>query len=854
MSYSFGNWIKTRRKAIDLTQQELATLVGCSTSMIFKIESDQRRPSRQIAELIADHLEIPADQRALFLDIARQKKNITHLENLQSLPTLDILTDSRQIYRKLPVSPTPFVGREHEISMIKQQLLEPACRMLTLTGPGGIGKTRLAVEVGHELVSNFADGVVFVSLAGVEQIESIVPAIADSLGLIFTGNAEPMDQMTAFLRTKKILLVIDNMEHLIEGGYVLGEILEGTLNVKTILTSREHLNLQWEWLFEIQGLPIPEGVSEVIEDNSAIKLFVQRARQTAHDFSLDEDNLEAIVRICQLVGGSPLAIELAASWVRMLSCPEIAQELEHNLDFLETSKLDVPQRHRSLKSVFEHSWKLLSDEDRALLMKLSIFQGGFTREAGNAVTGASLAGLSSLENKSLLQHSKDLDRYTLHELIRQYSLAKLHATPEEASELPEKHAMYYANWISELESALKSAKQHQISKLIRSESANWLASFQWAIENQRLDILRKMSPCLNWYYEVQGYYDDALVIIKAALTKFKSMGAPDHLKSTDEKTTFASLLLQVGWFEFRKGNVEEGSALFAQSLDIAAKYGDPEILFYIYANWGYLSNFTGNFSEAERLSSESLKFSKQLTPWHLAVSYSGLGIATYNQGKVTEAYHHLTKSLEIWRSVGDPRGLCYCLLHLALITLTLDEITKTESILRESNQIAATNKDWWSYAFGLDLMGMVSLAHGKNEDALAFFEQGKTQMNNIGDRFAFLHIVIHTGQAYAALGSIKEAEQLLQDAYTEAGQANWTPIILNALVTFIEIKDEYPADLKLAMALSVLSHPGIDPNLRIRSERVRDKNQSGLKAPQIEAAEKLAREKTAEVWAEEILN
>ncbi len=192
MSYSLGNWIKQRRKALDLTQKDLAELVGCSTSLIYKIEADQRRPSRQIAELIAERLAVPPEQRGLFLNIARQKKNLPNLEKLTPVPHLDPIPESEPAYRKLPSSPTPFVGRETEIHMISTQLLDPACRMVTLTGPGGYGKTRLAIEVGNMLEAHFPDGVVFVSLAGIERIESILPTITDSLGLTFSGTAAPI--------------------------------------------------------------------------------------------------------------------------------------------------------------------------------------------------------------------------------------------------------------------------------------------------------------------------------------------------------------------------------------------------------------------------------------------------------------------------------------------------------------------------------------------------------------------------------------------------------------------------------------------------------------------------------------
>jgi predicted ATPase/transcriptional regulator with XRE-family HTH domain len=850
MSYSFGNWIKTRRKALDLTQKQLADLVGCSMSMIFKIESDQRRPSRQIAELIAHHLDIPTNQRAAFLDIARQKKNLTYLEDLSAPPLPEFPPKQKPAYRKLPSSPTPFIGREHETSTIINQLLEPNCRMLTLTGPGGIGKTRLAIEVGKQLESHFSDGVVFVSLVGVGRIETIVPAIADSIGVSFSGSASPLVQICNFLRNKNILLVIDNMEHLIEGRQILGEILLNTQKLKMLLTSREHLNVQWEWLFEIKGLPIPEGFSSGIEKNSAVKLFVQRASQNSHDFSSDHVTLEAIVRICQLVDGSPLAIELAASWVRILSCEVIARQLEQNLDLLETNKPDVPLRHRSIKSVFNNSWDMLTDEDRRLLMKLSVFRGGFIRETAMAVAGASLVGLSSLVTKSLLRYNKELDRYDLHELIRQYAYAKLQASPNEESSTKEKHAEYYANWLEKLESPLKSPNQNQITKQISSESSNWLDAYHWMIQNQRLDLLERLSACLSWYFEVKGYFEDALIVSKIALEHFRSLGAPDALETPQEKSTFANLVSQVGWFEFRKGNVKEGSALYEESMEIAHQYGDPELLFYLYVNWGYISNFTGDFVEAVRLTTESFKYSQQLTPWHSAVASSALGIAIYNLGKLTEAYQTLTDSLETWRTVGDPRGLCYCMLHLSLVTISLDEISKTVSILQESNQIAAANHDWWSYAFGHDMLGVVSLAQGKYEEALDHLEQAKTRMRTIGDRYSLLYILVHLGQTYTALGSDETAMQLFQEAYSEAYQANWVPIILDILISLIEMSKELAVEDKLAIALSVLEHPGITPLIRSRATRLGENYQSSLTQQQILTAQKKGQITHAEAWAE----
>lgn len=853
MDQSFGTWIKRRRKSLDLTQQELAAQVGCSTSLIFKIESDERRPSRQIAELLAEKLDIPTEQRTLFLKIARQEKGIINLEAITHLSGIEPVSSTKLNPGNIPVPPTPLVGRGHELRVITQQLNESSCRLLSLTGPGGIGKTRLAIEAGRQLESHFPDGVYFISLAGVGITEAIIPAIADVLGLAFSGPAEPILQVTTFLQTKEILLIVDNMEHLLEGGSLLGEILEQTQNTKLLITSREQLHLQWEWLFEVQGLPVPEATDSNLENNSAIMLFVQRASQASRDFSLETENTEALVRICKLVGGLPLAIELAASWVRILSCSEIAVELEHGLDFLETKKVDLPLRHRSIKAVFDHSWKLLSDQERILLMRLSVFQGGFAREAAITAMGASLAILSSLVDKSLLRYRKVTDRYDLHELIRQYAFTQLQSDPMEELQTSEKHALYYANWIAALEKPFKSAQQPQTSQQIRAETSNWLAGWHWAVEQRRLDILRRMSPCLNWYFEVHGYYAEALSAFRAALERFRALGAPASLTSAEEKNGFAYLVDQVGWFEFRIGNMEVGETLLAESLEVAREYNDPEILYYIYGNWGYLSLTKGDIQKAERYTSESLSYAQILdSPWHTAIPLSVLGIVAYQQGRLDEAFQQLTKSLELWRSVGDPRGLVFCMLYLGTTAFIQKNFSFITSILLECNEIAAGNMDHWAHAFGLDMLGVVALAQGKNEEALDYFNQSILHSNEIGDQLSSTQSKVHIAQAHAALGYNEEAIHLYHKAYIVARQAKWPLTILSILVSFAEM-NRIPPEKKLALVLSIISHPAVSPHLRARSEKMRDELLPAFTSEQIKTLKKLAKDKDLEVWAQEFL-
>jgi predicted ATPase len=329
----------------------------------------------------------------------------------------------------LPVQVTPFIGRESEIEEISDLLHNQDCWLLTITGMGGIGKTRLANRVGQEIRATFPDGVYFVWLEGLKSISALVPKIAETLGLSFHHQEGSLDaQLFSFLRDKTLLIIIDNFEELIPEAAMLHRLHAEAASAKFLVTSRERLKISGEWVFEIQGLAYPESDPcnfDEIFDFHAVVLFIHAARRNLNHFQVDEGNYRDVVAITRLVDGMPLALEMAASWINLLSPKDILVEIRSNLDFLESKMQDTPARQRSIRAVLDYSWKHLDLGDQTALARLSVFQGGFTREAAEKVAGVSLSNLKEFIDRSFIR-IKDAGGFHIHELLRQYTHEKLH--------------------------------------------------------------------------------------------------------------------------------------------------------------------------------------------------------------------------------------------------------------------------------------------------------------------------------------------------------------------------------------------------------------------------------------------
>ncbi len=422
----------------------------------------------------------------------------------------------RPVRAGLPVDITPFVGRREELDTLSALLTDPETRLVTIVGAGGIGKTRIALELAQALQTRFQDGVRFVSLAQVATREGLVPTIAAALDIHPPRGEDPRQAILDELSSQHLLLVLDNFEHLVEEALFVRDILVAAEHIKVLITSREKLNIQGEVLFSMRGLQVPpQDKLEEIEAYDAIRLFLQRARQAQPGFVLRDQDISPVIRICRLVDGMPLGILLAAAWLEHFSPHDIAGQISRDLDFLSREMRDMPERHRSLRIVFNSSFDHLDEEQRSTFLRLAIFRGGFTAEAAEAVSRANLKMLLSLVEKSLLQRDRYSGRFDLHELLRQYAGEKLNEAGE-SEKVKALHAHHYLGFVHRLASQLKSASQAQALDAIRADFENISQAWEWAVKHRDFETIQLATPSLYAFCDMRSRYDEGQALFGLA--------------------------------------------------------------------------------------------------------------------------------------------------------------------------------------------------------------------------------------------------------------------------------------------------------------------------------------------------
>jgi predicted ATPase/DNA-binding CsgD family transcriptional regulator len=658
---------------------------------------------------------------------------------------------------KLPSYAIPFIGRAEELTQIASLLRDPNCCLLTLVGPGGIGKTRLALEAARLQLDAFDNGVHFVPLQPLTSPDFIIPAIAEAIHFQFYPSTEPKQQLLDYLREKSLLLVLDNFEHLVDGVDLLPEILEAAANVRLLVTSRERLHLREEWVFEVHGLSFPEnGHSTALEDYSAAQLFVQSTRRMGYT-PVDAD-IDSIVRICQIVEGMPLALELAAAWVRSMPCAEIAREIEGSLDILTTTTRNVPEKHRSMRAAFEYSWKLLTEQEQSVLRKLSVFRGGFTREGAEMVAGTSLLTLASLVDKSLLRMDTT-GRYSLHELLRQYGENKL-LEAGEATVVAHRHLEYFLSLAEQAEAHVYGREQVAWFDRLEVEHDNLRAALGWSARGGQAETGLRLAAALGWFWIWRSLRNEGFVWLEQLLA-----AAPDA-----PATLRAKALNHAGELLAGRDRRQIAPPLWEEALFLARDANDPRNIAWALAALGFYfyRESTRDLSQAGVLLEESLALFRELEdPFGQSHLLRRRAIVAMEQGDNSYARLLLEEALTRAHDMDDRNTTAWALYLLGCVVWSQDrDFRQTRILLGESLSLFREIRGTAESIYPLILLAGIEQAAGHYAQSQMLYEEALVMMRDMG-AFKSMHI----DRILGGLGSLAMARGKLEQAARLLGAA-----------------------------------------------------------------------------------
>ena len=576
----------------------------------------------------------------------------------ETVALLERIRAARTIHRRpLPPQPTPFLGRSLALSDIGQLLLRDDGRLVSIIGLGDVGKTRLALAVAEALQSGFLEGVAFVPLSAVFDEDGIYMAIAEALEIPLLNPSTPAEQLANYLEDKEILLVLDNFEHLLDFAELLDPLLNAAVSVRWLVTSRARLGLRGESSFSLGGMVEPTG--EPNQLSSGGQLFEYTAKLARPDFEADEADRLAIARICELVEGLPLAIELAASWVRLLPCSQIAEELSRDLAFLEKNPRTTSAAKRSLAAAFDYSWERLPAEAQQVFMGLSVFQGAFSRQLAQTATGANLETLTILSDRSLLSASHS-GHFQIHGLLKQYAAEKLAARPSELDHSRERHGRAYLEWLGSCEAALKQGGLETTVAALQTEWENVRLAWLWAIEQREFLPLDSALSALYECLSQRQRYREGQQLISLAITA----------SGGDEQTVLrARLQLALGAFNNYLGMTAESLALFDESRAVLARHKVGHDLALNQMWTGFTignTGYSGRLSDGAELLRESLASFEQLDDvYYQARCLGNLGNMFYSQGDHAQALLAWQRSLAIFENLGIIWGQAGTLVSMA---------------------------------------------------------------------------------------------------------------------------------------------------------------------------------------------
>ncbi|MEO8606292.1 MAG: tetratricopeptide repeat protein [Chloroflexota bacterium] len=686
---SFGQWLKQRRKALDLTREDLAGRIGCAAVTLYKIESDERRPSKQIAALLAQHLNISLDEQAAFVQFARAE-------------AVDAVAPWGTPFHSptnLPAQPTLLIGRDEDVAAIQKRLVRPESRLLTLVGPPGIGKTRLALQVASQVLDDFPDGVFFIALAAISDANLVSTTIATTLGIPDAGPQTPLERLKTFLRDKQMLLVLDNFEQILTAAAQISELLATCLSVKMLVTSRAPLRIRQERQIPVSPLAVPDLAHlpdiENVMHYSAVTLFLERAQAVKPDFSLNLENALTVAAICSRLDGLPLAIELISARVKLLSPGALLERLGGRLMLQSDGLRDIEPRHRTLNAAIDWSYQLLSVDEQTQFRRLGVFVGGWTLEAAEAVCTENLKlnildGLASLLDKNLVKHdtrSNSEPRFMMLETIREYALEKL-AESGELDNLRKRHADYFTVFAEHTQTG-----HVQWLNNLEAEHDNLRAALAWSGTGLRLAVT------LGSFWQQRGHLREGSAWLRDAMTR-QGTG----ILAAKDRTLRARALDWLGVFSQLQGNLDNAQLLHEESLALFQELEDPAGIIEAMADYGILFVQQGDHERASTLLNESLTLSRELgQTGSIAASLLFLGCLAYSQGLITRAVTLWEESLVLCRADDNTWVIATLLAYLATAALERSEYHQAHIQLAESLTLLWELGERWQIVHTLEV-------------------------------------------------------------------------------------------------------------------------------------------------------